>query len=205
MSKVVLTFMATVSKTPVTYNGHTTYPLPVVVSPNVFRGFTCPEACGACCGKGALDYIPGELVPDFVAPRTVEVNGKQFAILTDAQEDVIHSSFCRHLTIPNARCNAYAARPFPCDFAILNVNSYKTYRLLTCRKFGRFFKWPRPDGQRGTMCEIFEPTPESIADTRRRLLRLRAWTNFFELDSWMDNILDWANQDPIPTQPLRCE
>lgn len=168
MTKTLLTFFAAVAKEPIMYEGETVQPLPLIVSPLIFRGFTCPEGCGACCGKATLDYIPGEPRPQEATERIISVNGKQFILYSDLQTD--HSNyFCRHLD-SSARCGAYSVRPFSCDFALLNVNRYSTHSVLNCRKFGRFHKWLRHDGiTRGTMCEMLDPTDEWIANTRRRL------------------------------------
>lgn len=202
MTKTLLTFFAAVAKEPLTYEGETVQPIPLIVSPLVFRGFTCPEGCGACCGKATLDYIPGEPRPQEAAERIISVNGKQFVLYSDLQTD--HSNyFCRHLDA-SARCSAYQVRPFSCDFALLNVNRYATHSVINCRKFGRFHKWLRHDGvTRGTMCEMLDPTDEWIANTRRRLARLMIWVSYFGIETWMPEVIQWASQNPYTIKPLR--
>lgn len=201
MGKMLLVFFAAVTKEPITYEGATVHPKPLVVSPLIFRGFTCPTGCGACCGRSTLDYIPGEPRPEEASERVVVVNGREVKMYSDLQTD--HNSyFCRHLDT-DARCNTYNTRPFSCDFALLNVNEYKTHYLLSCRKFGRHHLWKRIDDGRGTMCDMLPITDESIAATRRRLLRLQLWTDYFKINSRMQEINYWAAQDPYTSTHLR--
>lgn len=203
MPKMIGVFFASITKEPITFAGTTLQPQPLVVSPNVFRGFTCPEGCGACCGRATLDYIPGEPKPEFTEERMIEVNGRQIKIYSDMQMDN-NNFFCRHLSDNTARCETYATRPFSCDFALLNINHYRTHYLLSCRKFGRHHLWKRIDGERGTLCEMLEINDQHIEDTRRRLARLATWIHYFQIDSWIDDVNKWAAQDPYKIkEPLR--
>lgn len=194
LEKTILVFFAAVAKEPITYTNETSTVLPLVVSPLIWRGFTCPSGCGACCGRATLDYIPGEPRPKEAVEKTITVNNKEFKIYCDEQNDLT-SYFCRNLDT-DARCSIYDVRPFSCDFALLNINTYKTHRLLNCRKFGRHWAWKRVDEQRGTLCEMLPIQDEWIANTRRRLYRLHMWTSYFQLKTWLPEILEWSSQDP---------
>jgi len=205
LEKLFAAFFPAVSTEPITYNGYTAQVKPVIVSPDIFRGFTCPEQCGACCRRGTLDYLPFEDRPLDQAPfhqeRYVEVNGKKFKIISDLQTD--HSNlFCRHLD-SNTRCLIYQNRPFACDFPLFQTKEYDTYRWFGCTKFGRHKKWLRVDGQRGTKCDLLPITQESLQDARRRLGRLQQWIDYFGINNRMAQINTWANQDPPPTDHLR--
>src|SRR5687768_2980049 len=98
--KVFTSYFPAVTKKPFTFKKVTYQPQPLRVSPQIFRGFECKENCGGCCRKFSLDFIPTEKLPEGytgLKERTVVVNGKNFILLTDPNEDGTDDYYCKHL------------------------------------------------------------------------------------------------------------
>lgn len=53
----------------------------------------------------------------------------------------------------------------------------------------------RIDGDRGALCEMLPPDEDTIDDTIRRLRRLQDWSNHFNLDTKIDDIIEWINDE----------
>ena len=230
--KIVCKYFGAVTREEIRWHDHVITPLPLIVSEMIFRGFTCPTNCGACCtqvatmqleGGNTLDYLPTEERASISQVEMVEINGRSFPIYREDMHPLTTSLFpmlgadrqcCRHLTA-EGRCGIYQQRSLACDLPLLQVTQYRTSKLcnmISIKKFGRgegYSKktgqatgWKRIDGGRNTMCQLLEITSESTEDTRRRLRRLNEWTSYFRLHTWMPEILAWAEQEPIPTQRL---
>lgn len=204
--KYMAVYFVAFSKVPITYNGITTNPKPLYVSPDVFRGFTCPAMCGACCRRGTLDYLPSETRPTQATLRTLTVNSQNFDIYSDMQND--HSSmFCRHLNPADARCNIYEDRPMACDFPLLQCMEMRKAKVphfqIHCKLFARSWHYTKITGQKDTACDMLPITPQSTADTQRRFRRVKDWMDYLQLDNWMNDVIAWANRSPTPTAPLK--
>ena len=63
IDKIVTRYFACVTGEEFTYKGKTYKPRPLRISPLIFRGYTCPAVCGACCTRFSLDYLPQERHP----------------------------------------------------------------------------------------------------------------------------------------------
>lgn len=194
VDKIVMTYFACVTNDPFTYKGVTYEPRPLKVSPLLLRGFTCPPACGGCCPRFSLDYLPTEPRSSVASSRTVTFNGKEFELYSDLQSDH-RDSRCRNLNKENARCGIYEVRPFSCDFELIRFmvsqDDTKRSNMLSQRLFGRGWMMKRVDGGTGALCEMTTPTDETIADAVRKLSRLREWTDYFSLNTKIPVILNW--------------
>ena len=59
-------------------------------------------------------------------------------------------------------------------------------------EFGRGWQLKQANGEEGTLCEIQEATPASVADSIAKLERLRAWAEYFGLtETWVPDIIDY--------------
>ena len=220
-AKIVCQYFGAVTKEEIRWHDHVITPKPLIVSEMIFRGFTCPANCGACCtqvasmhleGGNTLDYLPSEERAAISEVEQVTINDKTFPIYREQMQPeeapailpVLNGRYpCKHLTL-EARCGIYNSRSLACDLPLLQVTQRKQHNLLSIRKFGRHHLYTRFDMKtKGAMCELLEITPESIADTRRRMKRLNEWTNYFQFDTHMEAILEWVNRHPLPTTPLR--
>ena len=214
-SKMICAYFGAVTREEIRWQKYTIQPKPLMVSEMIFRGFTCPANCGACCTQvsatvdgNTLNYLPSELHYDAV-PETVIINEKEYTVMTEDMRPtasllpILERLYpCKHLTM-DARCGIYDRRSLACDLPLLQVTQRKAYNLLSIRKFGRHHLYTQFDLKtKGAMCELLEITPESTEDTRRRLRRLNNWVNHFEIKSWMPEVLEWANRNPIPTERL---
>lgn len=214
-SKMICAYFAAVTREEIRWQQYVIQPRPLIVSEMIFRGFTCPANCGACCTQvsatvdgNTLNYLPTEPCADTLA-ETVRLNDKDFIIFTEDMRPtasmlpILDKLYpCKHLTM-DARCGIYGQRSLACDLPLLQVTHRKAYNQMTIRKFGRHHLYTQFDMKtKGAMCELLEITPESTEDTRRRLTRLKQWTDYFGLDTHMEAILEWANRNPIPTERL---
>lgn len=136
IDKIVGGYLGSLCRQSFTFNEQYFSPMPVVVSPLLLRGFTCPESCGGCCGKFTLDWLPHEYPSAKSVIRTINVNGADFRVFTDSQRDNSCRQ-CRHLHRQSGRCKIYAHRPFTCDFELIRVLRYPEKIVLTQKLYGR--------------------------------------------------------------------
>lgn len=204
--KIVLRYVGAVAKSDFTYNGDVVRALPLRVSPDLFRGYTCPPGCGGCCFKFSLVYLPEETWPyDDLEPFTIEINGKAVQLFHDRQAENT-SQRCRHLQRDDGRCGIHGRHPFSCDFELIRVTEGADRRQMTTRLFGRGWSFPRVDGQRGALCEIVPESAETRADVLRKLHRLDQWCRHLGVDTHLDTIIDWGQKKvdrPLILRPKR--
>lgn len=206
VDRIVGVQLASLTRDPLSYKGVIYQPKPIRVSPDLFRGFTCPERCGACCIKVTLDYIPSEWARLRGPPspkmtvRQVTVNERPHSVYSDLQQD--HQNYhCRNLSKETGRCGIYDRRPFACDFELIRFSVGDDVIHLTQRLYGRAWAKMRIDGERGTMCEMTPIDPATTAEVLRKLLRLGEWADYFEVRTWIPEIISWA-ESPLKVHPL---
>lgn len=187
LDKIVTSYFATLTAEPFSYGGKEYLPRDVHVSPGILRGYTCPAMCGGCCPRFSLDYIAPDGVPSGIKHpltlRVVEFNGREVEVWSDMQRD--HSNpKCRNLNLDDGRCGIHGFQPFSCDFELLrSIIQEKSPRAdFTQKLYGRGWAMMRVDGERGALCEMLPPTPDSIAEVDRRLGRLETWMTHFGLN-----------------------
>lgn len=205
IDKIVGSYFRVVTTEPLFYKGARFDPEPLRVSEGIFRGYTCPSGCGGCCMRFSLDYLPSEKLPAGwearFTEREIEVNGKKIIVLSDIQEDFV-SDKCIHLRRHDGRCNVHGRQPFSCDFELIRISisqeeeGTERNNAMSTRLFGRGWSFTRVDGEKGALCTITEVSKESIADTIRKLERLKAWCDHFQISTVMEDILEWARTGP---------
>src|SRR6266702_6581787 len=195
IDKIVTVYLAGVCKNPFRYKNREYHPKPLIVSPLIFRGFSCPANCGGCCPRFSLDYLPDEEKPYPLQARQVEVNDHTFSVLSDVQRDH-RDHFCRNLDKATGRCMIHGKHPFSCDFELIRFIRYEERVIQTQKLFNRGWAMLRVDGGRGARCEMLPATPETIAEVVRKLGRLKEWADFFGIDTHLPAIIDWARRGP---------
>lgn len=199
IDKIVIGYFAKLTKSPFTYKNKTYIPKNLRVSPDIFRGYTCPAKCGGCCPKFSLDYLPFEEKPYDLIERYIDINGKKYKIWSDLQEENL-SAKCKNLNRETGRCNIHKKHPFSCDFELIRFLQFeKSSRpnQLTTRLFGRGWKMTRISGERGALCEILPITDETKKDVMRKIQRLKMWCEYFEIDHCVDEIIYWGLTNPV--------
>jgi len=177
----IVKYLSAMTTIPFEYKGKTYEPKELRVSPLLFRGFVCPENCGACCPVFSLDYIPGENKPENTTIREVIFNGKKKEIYSITQEDN-KNHHCTFVDMQNGRCANHPTRPFSCDFELIRFLEYKHHFRITVQPFGRAWALTKVDGSKGAACIIDkEPSKEASKDVLRKLNRLKEWLLFFDL------------------------
>lgn len=191
IDKIVTSYFRSVTKVSFTYKGKSYGPTPLIVSPLILRGFTCPERCGGCCPRFSLDYLPSENRPaSITTERSIEFNGKGITVYSDRQSD--HKDhFCRNLNKSNGRCQVYQERPFSCDFELIRFFISEEKIRLSQQLFGRGWSFLRVDNERGALCTMTPPTDATIRETIRKLNRLERWASHFGITTKVPEIIDW--------------
>ena len=198
VDKVVTTYFACVTNTKFEYKGQEIQPQALRVSPLLLRDFTCPAGCGVCCPRFSLDYLPDEDRPTSTTQRTVFFDGKSVVLFSDMQDD--HEGIkCKNLNLEDGRCGIYTHRPFSCDFELIRFlvsgDPNKRKNQMTQKLFGRGWNMLRVDGERGALCEMTPITEQSITEVKRKLNRLKSWTDHFGLvDTKVPAVLSWINK-----------
>lgn len=197
LQKVIGVYVATIASEPFTWGQLRIEPRPLQVSPLLFRGYTCPPGCGGCCPRFSLVYLPEPLEKHpypLTFKHTVIINGQEKVLYEDPQPGDDH--FCQNLNRENGRCGIYHARPFSCDFELtrfmVSKDISRPNHLMT-RLFGRGWSFLRVDGERGAKCEILAEIPEHKEDVIRKLKRLKAWTDYLGVKTYIDDIIAWSD------------
>lgn len=207
IDKIINSYLAAVCRRGFTYRGRRYDPKRLVISPLIFRDFTCPANCGACCLHFTLDYLPDEEHPYELISRKVEVSGRSVEIMTDAQDD--HSEhFCRNLDRSTGRCHIYGRHPFSCDFELLRFIHTDSSATAMQKLYGRGWNMLRVDGGRGARCEIVPAGATTIEEAVRKFGRLDRWARHLGIETWCPVIVHWLETGPHetplvidPTQP----
>ncbi len=194
LDKIITRYFTAVTNQDFEWKGRVHKPKPLKLSPGLLRGYTCLENCGACCPRFSLDYLPAETHPYTLQPREVYYSGEKITIYSDLQKD--HKDHhCRHLLKENARCQIHGIQPFSCDFELVRpliFQESKTPNILTQKLFSRGWNMLRVDGERGALCHMTDPSPDSIDDVVRRIQRLNEGCLHFGLeDNKCGTILEW--------------
>jgi hypothetical protein len=90
-----------------------------------------------------------------------------------------------------------------CDFELIRFICSKDKTLLTQKLFGRGWNMLRVDGERGALCSMTPPSPETIEEVLRKLHRLKRWADYLRLDTWLPEVIAWARFGPYD-HPFRC-
>ncbi|GEM_PF-1932206 len=201
----IVDYFATITKVPFSYAGRTYEPTLLKVSESLANGYTCPSNCGACCQRFSLDYIEGEKErPGGLSSRNVEFDGRTVEIWSDMQAD-ISDDRCQYLSQTDARCQVHGKHPFTCDFELVRVymKTIRNFNQIGVGKFGRSWQLTRFDGGKGTSCDILPAKEKSVADSVRKLGRLKDWASHFGLvDTWLPEIIDYLESGRSQNGPL---
>jgi Fe-S-cluster containining protein len=205
VDKIIRSYFTAVTSTPFTYKGVEYQPQTLVVSPLVWRGYTCPPKCGGCCGVFTLDYLPSEAQPPHTVRRHIDFNDERVVVYTEvprpAESEMVGK--CHYLRVADGRCKIHDHNPFSCDFELTRFfhpgERGKFY--IRTQLYGRGWNMKRVDGDRGALCEITPVDTASWRDSLRKLRRLQEWTNHFGLTTRLPAILEWGAAGPTQ-EPL---
>jgi hypothetical protein len=196
IDKIVTTYFAAVNNVEFEYKGKVYPRKPLSVSPKIVQGYTCPPACGGCCPRFTLDYLPEEDRPSRnIKLRTIPFNKRHIEIFSDLQE-ANYGHHCINLRHSDGRCLIHGHHPFSCDFELIRFMHSHTetgINRVMVRQYGRAWAMLRVDDQQGARCEILPPDTHTISETRRKLVRLQQWATHFRLSTRVPKIIKWIN------------
>ena len=196
----IIRYIAVVSKDPVEWEGKVFEPLPIILSPSLFRHFSCPPGCGACCSAFTLDYLPTEKFPEGVVERYVEVNGEKRLIYTyyPKKQKVSFRDLdrCDFLDLETGRCKIYPIRPFSCRIEPLRLIRRDSYSLISFCTFSRWKLMWTVEGKKGAKCRFSKKfTKEDIDDLVEKFEQLRRWAEYFGVhNTWIPEIIRWIRR-----------
>jgi Fe-S-cluster containining protein len=198
VDKIITRYFSCITNEEFEYKGQVYKPKTLMVSPYLFRGFTCPAGCGACCKAYTLDYLPEptETHPYPLETRMIHFDGRRITIYSDLND---HGGYyCHNLNQENGRCTIHGKHAFSCDFELTRflVFDEKTPNRLTSKLYGRGHAMTRVDGTKGSMCDMLPPTQETADDVLRKLKRLRNWCEHFGLKHKLDRIIKHVSDGP---------
>jgi hypothetical protein len=198
MDKVVFSYLAAVCAKDFSYecDGKMTMVRrkPLQVSPTIFRGYTCPPRCGACCQRFSLVYLPDEFHPYPLKAREVRVDGRPVTLFEDPQRDH-QRRYCRNLD-KTGRCGIHGQHPFSCDFELIRIHMSNDSVRMGLQLYGRAWAMKRVDGDRGALCEITDATKETMLDSGRKLRRLHDWACHLGVTTHLKEIIEWVESGP---------
>lgn len=169
-------------------------PSEVVISPLLWRGYTCPAMCGGCCFKFSLLWMPSEAQPHstighFATPTYYTFNGKKKEFYEDDQNDN-DQKMCKHLKKEDGRCGIHGKHPFACDFELIKILHKKNDKTwIGQRLFGRGWSYKAVDGIKGAKCTITPVDNESINDVLRKLNRLKQWMDYCGIENTLAQVI----------------
>lgn len=192
----IVSYFHALAREEFTYKGFTLLPYrQLAVSPLVFRSYTCPAGCGACCMKCSLVWDIHD--PHATSELMVTINGISERFYTDLQEDNTGDK-CKHLSRENGRCGIYHHRPLPCRlelFKFVHITAANIARALV-RLPGRNWQLLRIDGERGAKCEIIPYDPELTKTHVADLLILKRWMKTFGIANDVDSVVEYLRTGP---------
>ena len=205
VDKIITRYFSVVTTESFIYKGKTYQPKAVRVSCKMFvRRRVCVAKCGACCPRFSLDWIPAEFekVPEQhrnrISVRNIDFDNRQVQIHSDLQND--HKDhFCHNLNRESGMCGIHGFHPFSCDFEPIRFYEFKDQaNRIDHRPFGRAWKMTRIDGEKGALCEWNEnPCDEEWKqELIRKLNRLKAWTDYFGINTVLPRIIQWLDTGP---------
>lgn len=213
LEKLVFAFIAPLARTTFTFQERTFVPRPLTVSPQIFRRFSCPSHCGACCIQGDLEWLPNEKQVDYgnEEQKTIEFDGRRITVVIDRQRDARSpDNKCRHLDRATGRCGIHTlvgkVHPMLCDTVPLRSSVFSDDNRgsrISSELPGRLWALKRIDGEKGGQCSLNSMWDESDrVDLVRRLNRLRDWILHLGADTWIDDVIEYVQSGPHTT-PLR--
>lgn len=166
----------------------------VLLTPSLFRKFTCASGCTACCQKFTLDYTPSEfatVVKDQTgfSEREIFVNGKRKRIFTNDQNQ---NPICDFLTVEKPTgglgCAQWPAPPLSCisapQFQVIQMRPRATYILK--KPYGRAWAMtPTPQCEFEQVDSVEEMNLDDLLDI---LDRFWEWARYFGIKTCISKV-----------------
>jgi len=165
------------------HDGHIYKPYDaLVITDAVFRSYTCPDTCGACCMKCSLLWDTDTNLDNVkYAPQTI--NNITVPFWVDVQNDNNRKDGkCKYLD-ETARCKIYPLRPLPCRFELFKFIHYVTKNKVYARVAlpGRGWALTRIDGNKGNLCTITEYDRNATMAQAADLTIIARWMEQFKI------------------------
>lgn len=173
----IISYFQALCKEPFTYKNKVYQPYTeLIITDAVFRSYTCPRDCGACCMKCSLVWDTDVKLRNIRYTPQI-INGNSVDFWTDRQ--LSHKGDkCQYLGT-HAVCSIYPLRPLPCRFELFRFihhpSSSKVYARVDLP--GRSWALTRTTKEKGSLCKI---TPFD------RSMTLSHVADLFIIKGWMD-------------------
>jgi len=195
VDRIISNILIPLSKIPVEYKDEIHHPKNVRISSSIFKSLQCPVNCGGCCWKSVtLDWFPHEEHHPLAESRMVEFGDKQYEVMSIVAENP--DIPCQFLDAVG-RCNIYSVRPFLCDFSFIRIVKRASHYTMMNSTPSRGFHLKRVDGGKGNMCTMDSFDDTVIANRLRQFNSLRQIAEYFEMDTWVPEIITYLNSGKI--------
>lgn len=191
----IVSYFHALARESFTFNGKEYAPYKkLALSDKIFRSYSCPGSCGACCMRCSLVWDE----PNEFATSTEEfvVNGITQIFYADLQKK--GDKYCHYLNREDGRCGVYLKRPLPCRFELfkfVHCVTQSTARAMV-RLPGRAWALTKIDGTKGAVCTI-TPYDEDLTKTHIRDLKIiKTWMDSFKIANDCDKVIEWMETGP---------
>lgn len=188
IDKIIYSYFSAVTRQDFVYKGEIHNPKDLILDTTLLRSFTCPPNCGACCRKFTMDWLPKEnIIHPKCIVRKIIFNGKTYNIISDLQEDN-GGYYCRYLDQTTGWCTIHESHALSCDFELTRFLHFEKFNRLRTQLYGRGWNMTTIKGTKGAECQEIEFDLNNLI---RKIKRLKDWTDYFELETCIPEILDW--------------
>lgn len=189
----IVSYFHALAREPFTFNQKQFNPYPkLVVSDKVFRGYDCPQGCGACCMRCSLVWDSNNKHATSTEEFTINDVTQTFYADNQKQGD----KYCKYLNRLDGRCGVYHERPLPCRFELFKFIHTKIAARAMVRLPGRAWTLTRIDGTKGAACTI-TPYDEALTKTHIRDLKIiQQWMTTFKIDNDCEKVIQWLETGP---------
>lgn len=196
IDKIVESYFWAVTKHDFFYKRGKWIAKPLHVSPHFFHEYTCKLGCAGCCSsRFSLDYLPTDPQPEGLKIKLVNINGIEKSINTIMNKNNKSSKHCDNVNPNTGACIIHGKHPFSCDFETLRFVHYPDHSWLGVRPYGRGWNMLRIDNDRGAVCDFPKiSTDQARLEGIRKLTRLKQWTDYFNLETHIPDIIEWAEK-----------
>ena len=195
IEKIATTYIGHLVSKPLIYNQAVFQPKNIYVSSKISAGTECPLGCSACCLRFSLDYLPFEQHPDIPLVERSVMGKKVLSYFQEFSKEKYHCDF----VTDEGACDIYLTRPLSCDFELIRFKDVKSRNQthIGVYHYGRAWSLKRIDQGRGALCRMTSESPEGLNESIRKLKRLKAWIDYFEVPTRIDEIIDSLEKHPL--------
>lgn len=192
----IVTYFHALARAPFDFKGRIFDPYKILhVSPAIFRDYSCPGVCGACCMRCSLVWDSKEGSVDAIE-TTYTISNREVNFFVDRQAGLDRK--CRHLHPKTGRCGIYKKRPLPCRFELFKFYHSHDNSVVRAGTYlpGRKWALTRIDGTKGGLCQIEPFNPSRNLEYISHLTMIGKWMFAFNIESDVERVIEYLRTGP---------